>query len=552
MNRLLLFIIVALTLAPHTASAAIDPRCFTRSECLEQRATQIPFDKDTLRAIADENGTASLSGQPVDDTASGFFSSSEYPSVTNCPNEILNKSGELEEAGFCLAGGEAEARISIGGRRRFASLADYISAVYTYGISIGSILAIFMIIIAGVQWTVSGGSETAIRGAKDRIAQALTGLLLLLTSYVILYTVNPELVQLREPRVWLIKGSGISGLLCTSLDKGTKVTATEQVDGQPAVVDAQEALCGTEYNVGGGGGQTCGGAYCPPENGVTHSCLSKMGSEEKPTCVQGNIVGNIYASDGYSSSHGWGARYIYKLVEVAGLDPTDSESAPNNSFADGWAWSGSGWSDTMRIYPICNDGTYSSDAIGNGKYTNDSATRRQTFTLTVDSANEFTIAERQCEGRGGLLGYALSVAFSELGSPFYSSYHFLGNNNGDAIDLGPHYSISPTSAVLNVCLFQLGREYLLSKEDIISGMSLNIDVSKIADIDALDTVNSIFDSTARPTGALAQSFFRSFGGNSPSYVFNEAVRAGFGPAIAEFDAYYGRLGLDTAACLGIK
>ncbi len=77
-------------------------------------------------------------------------------------------------------------------------LAEYIAAVYKYAVAIASILAVVMIIVAGFQWTASGGSPDAITSAKKRIANAVTGLIIALGSYTLLYTINPELVQFRS------------------------------------------------------------------------------------------------------------------------------------------------------------------------------------------------------------------------------------------------------------------------------------------------------------------------------------------------------------------
>ena len=59
-------------------------------------------------------------------------------------------------------------------------------------------LAIVLIIVAGLQWTVSGGNPEMIKRAQKRISGALIGLALAVGSYTILYTINPELVEFRD------------------------------------------------------------------------------------------------------------------------------------------------------------------------------------------------------------------------------------------------------------------------------------------------------------------------------------------------------------------
>lgn len=85
-------------------------------------------------------------------------------------------------------------------------LGEYIAAIYRYAIGVAVILAIFMIIVSGFQWAFSGGSQDAIGGAKKRIVGAVSGLILAVSSYAILYTINPELVRFRSLTITYIEG----------------------------------------------------------------------------------------------------------------------------------------------------------------------------------------------------------------------------------------------------------------------------------------------------------------------------------------------------------
>jgi hypothetical protein len=75
------------------------------------------------------------------------------------------------------------------------SLSDYISGVYRLGIAIAGVLAVLMITIAGLEYMLSETSFATVAAAKARIYGAVGGLLLALGSYVILYTINPALVE---------------------------------------------------------------------------------------------------------------------------------------------------------------------------------------------------------------------------------------------------------------------------------------------------------------------------------------------------------------------
>jgi hypothetical protein len=90
-------------------------------------------------------------------------------------------------------------------------LAEYIAGIYKYAVAIGSIVAIVLIMVGGLRWLTAGGSASAIDAAKSRISNAVIGLILLLGSYTILYTINPDLVSLKELQVMLIDRELLEG-----------------------------------------------------------------------------------------------------------------------------------------------------------------------------------------------------------------------------------------------------------------------------------------------------------------------------------------------------
>ena len=96
-------------------------------------------------------------------------------------------------------------------------IALYIQAIYKYAIGIVGILAAIVLMFGGVLWIVAGGNASQISEAKAWIGAALTGLILALTSYLILYTVNQALVNLQTsavPGVSNLSGSCMVDGLC--------------------------------------------------------------------------------------------------------------------------------------------------------------------------------------------------------------------------------------------------------------------------------------------------------------------------------------------------
>jgi hypothetical protein len=80
-------------------------------------------------------------------------------------------------------------------------IAQYIQAVYRYGISVGAILATVVLMAAGVVWLTSGGNQGQIGKAKEMITGSLVGLFLLFGSYMILNTINPNLVNFKTQKI---------------------------------------------------------------------------------------------------------------------------------------------------------------------------------------------------------------------------------------------------------------------------------------------------------------------------------------------------------------
>lgn len=74
-------------------------------------------------------------------------------------------------------------------------LTTYLSGAIKLIIGVGAATAILMTIIGGTQYVAAGISPDAKSTAKTRITNSFIGLALILTSYLILNSINPKLVQ---------------------------------------------------------------------------------------------------------------------------------------------------------------------------------------------------------------------------------------------------------------------------------------------------------------------------------------------------------------------
>ncbi|PJE58565.1 MAG: hypothetical protein COU81_00040, partial [Candidatus Portnoybacteria bacterium CG10_big_fil_rev_8_21_14_0_10_36_7] len=210
------------------------------------------------------------------------------------------------------------------GKKKFANIGEFIQFIYKYGFMIGSIVAVVMMIISGLMWILSGGNQDTIGKAQKRISGAIIGLVLMATSYTVLNTVNPYLVNLRLPDVWLINSTKLPGNSCktvlqnsassslalayetktvlkiTEQQKKTLLSKLKQSDFKVAGTDSLK--CGSEYFVNGSGTNTCSGYQCT--------------DMKKPICVPFDIEGagsgffEMFEKDIKHYGHCWGGEII--------------------------------------------------------------------------------------------------------------------------------------------------------------------------------------------------------------------------------------------------
>ncbi len=200
-------------------------------------------------------------------------------------------------------------------------LSDYISAIYDYLLDAAVIVAIVMIMIAGLQYALAGGhGETS--KAKKRIKDAITGLVLLASVYLLLWTVNPELVRLGPVEVDVVDDISLATLGSEENITGGNVAvefqapvaanitgpgvnevpkdlaplieaAAAQVDAQGygiyiassfRTVEKQTSLILKYCN------NPPGSATCDPKDGITYACMLRDGKAENCPHTTGRAI----------------------------------------------------------------------------------------------------------------------------------------------------------------------------------------------------------------------------------------------------------------------
>ncbi|MBI5793550.1 hypothetical protein HZA87_00465 [Candidatus Uhrbacteria bacterium] len=252
-------------------------------------STNGAVDQQTKMTSATCASTCSAKGKQV---AAFACTANQYPSRTlNCfsAEQCADASGTFDDFqppecanGFhyCYPSGsnavKATLQVSIGSLTTPADLGQYVGAVYSWLVGASTWIAIVMIMVGGLQWSFAAVSSEQIGKAKKRMMNGVVGLVLLLSTYLILATVNPNLVKLQVPQFPMIKT--VSLVDNASCDELIKEGYTVEYDG------AEE--CGTV------------GTVTKDENGAdvadgTVCNFSKCGSDteicvpgETPTCME--------------------------------------------------------------------------------------------------------------------------------------------------------------------------------------------------------------------------------------------------------------------------
>jgi len=103
-------------------------------------------------------------------------------------------------ANFCLAARSLELDYpyipGAGTLTTTSLLPDFVKYIFNFAIGISGILAFGVLIFAGIQYLTSAGNPGKMTDAMDRIKSAFLGLVILLCSWIILTTINPQLVEI--------------------------------------------------------------------------------------------------------------------------------------------------------------------------------------------------------------------------------------------------------------------------------------------------------------------------------------------------------------------
>lgn len=82
-----------------------------------------------------------------------------------------------------------------------STLPEYVIYMFNFGISLGFLVVFFSLIIAGVLYLLSAGRPEKRKGAKNWVFSSVAGLVLLLLTYLVITTINPQLSFFSVPEL---------------------------------------------------------------------------------------------------------------------------------------------------------------------------------------------------------------------------------------------------------------------------------------------------------------------------------------------------------------
>lgn len=198
---------------------------------------------------------------------------------------------------ICLA-------VPFGSVVKVSGISQYIQQFYQFFIGAVLSLAVFMIVIGGVQWVFALGNSGKISAAKKTITNAFLGVLLAFISVGMLRIVNPDLITLKLPEIRSVEQNQFFGVTdCWQLPPGTVVNneGVEYVVAGDPLIDKPNFKCGDPYHILGniaGTIKECKGTMCLDAGGNEGLCMPNGG------CLFGsyiygtiNWVGGYYVED---------------------------------------------------------------------------------------------------------------------------------------------------------------------------------------------------------------------------------------------------------------
>src|SRR3989338_1837478 len=272
----------------------VGPFCFRKEECKTYKATESTYPDPVCQQTSTQHNEAAK--------AAGYI----YNCWASPPTTKL--------------------QVSIGGYE-VKGIEDYIRRLYIFFVGISGITAGVMIVWAGVKWLTSAGNPERISDAKHKISNALIGLVLVLNSYVILNTVNPDLVKLKLPPIKIPRTVLTeTQAWCVNRSDFPCGGDTAHPTGKWSCSDQELVKAGNPPCEGGPAGGECDGQWCAEGTGGCQKVIKgRIASEYFNGYLSGSNDGALFAKTDKAALQ-------KKLASTVCVDPTQCNACNINLY----------------------------------------------------------------------------------------------------------------------------------------------------------------------------------------------------------------------------
>ncbi|KKW30905.1 MAG: hypothetical protein UY72_C0001G0017 [Candidatus Uhrbacteria bacterium GW2011_GWD2_52_7] len=230
-----------------------DEKCWTYDEC---EAYSKPVSGGVVRGDAN-------------DMSQGKWESDLTPYCSQ------NKGGEVMRYCYAESSAKVDLGVDVGTLTKTGDIGEYIINAYNWLIPAAALIAVTMMMIGGLQYALARGKSSYIDKGKKRITNAIAGLVLLLSAYVVAKLIDPRLISFDALKTPLIKEvTMLSGeLSCeTLLGKNFDITPSGAKQcGNTGTITSMSRVAGNVSTGSWKVGDTCNYSTCPQYGDV---CLS--------------------------------------------------------------------------------------------------------------------------------------------------------------------------------------------------------------------------------------------------------------------------------------
>ncbi len=186
----------------------------------------------------------------------------------------------------------------------------YVNAFYVYFAGVAGILAVIMIMYGGFHYITSLGNPQKMNQGKEIISGALIGLILVLTSYLLLNIINPRLTKLVLPNVGYYDAKYSGDIYCEAHDlMNEDHLATEAAKAQKKYCDRVGTDTKVIYEDASGKEKVCYSLAISPTELATQETAKW---DEQFACFPQMKVTTVEGKTQQS--------YVFKLLKVNGTD----------------------------------------------------------------------------------------------------------------------------------------------------------------------------------------------------------------------------------------